>query len=171
LDRGPLAGFDPLVNPFLQLLPEILQAQPALAAAIPEGIKRFISQLNEPGIQDLRPDCAVITDIKTKLPGINIPVLLIRAKKKQSTPPGGGGGYMDLLNNLLGADNDGLISWESQDLQGAGAAPKAINTNIERTGFQHNDENEFLHGFSITDTLLVTYYAKFLAKVKSCIAS
>lgn len=171
LDRGPLAGFDPLrpenAGKTSQLV-DLLRI-PLVAPLIPAYLKELINNFNQPGIQDLAPTSSVISSIVSKLSCIDIPVLLIRAQGKSLAAFYSK--WRTLLNtlsisslkDLFGDPNDGLISWNSQDLGGA------VNANIARTGFKSAEESICLHGLLITDTSLATYYAKFLAKVRSCI--
>ncbi len=174
LDRGPLAGFDPLSSGNTDKTTQLVNflTSPFAAALIPADLQVLINNFNQPGIQNLAPDNQVIQDIVSKLPSIDIPVLLITAegkflealetqlKSKLSTL------VILSLKDLFGDPNDGLISLQSQYCKGAS------NANIEKSKYSFDDPDIFAHGLlltAITVTEGKSPYATFLAKVKSCI--
>lgn len=93
LDRGPLAGFDPLSSTNEQntlklkvLIPKLIPVANGLdpkMGKILEGLDKPAENFDEDGVQDLKPSSAVITEILSKLPHVDIPVILITAKSQK----------------------------------------------------------------------------------------
>jgi predicted esterase len=92
LDRGPLAGFDPLSSTNEQntlklkvLIPKLILAantfDPQMGKIL-AGLDTPAENFDEDGVQDLKPSSAVITEILRKLPNVDIPVVLITAKSQ-----------------------------------------------------------------------------------------
>lgn len=176
LDRGPLAGLQLLENTFLHSFVGVLN-DPNL----PPLFKGYIDNLNQSGIQDLKPSSEVIKNIVAALPNIDIPALLITAEGKSLEKL-----YSELPTNIksgiqllgitsftpyFGDPNDGLIALHSQDLNGC----ELGNTNIKKKHMSFSESKVFAHAPLLTEITSTTGhtspYDEFLAKVKSCIAS
>ncbi len=90
LDRGPLMGFDPfstanedtthkLKTLIPVLMPLIIQKKPEKKAAL-EVLQKCVYNFDSDGVQDLSPESDVIKEIGSKLPNVDVPVILITAK-------------------------------------------------------------------------------------------
>ncbi len=180
LDRGPLAGFDPLTNQNLSQYQHLLSNFCNLVTN-QASLLNYINHLNQKGVQDLKPGSQVLNEIKSNLPNINIPVLLILGetdflenfeKGLDLAPNWLNQIYTALLqnlqiiglNSLFGAPNDGLISKDSQKFKKLLGSKKNVIEKSYTVGGA-----VFEHGLLITDPKMGNAYNDLLGHIKSCI--